>query len=77
MCVQASQGIPTTASDEAGSVIDAGERFDVVVANILAGPLIQLAPCLAKHCQPGGSITLSGILAGQQAHALSRPSSLP
>lgn len=47
----------------------------MVVANILAGPLKQLAPCLAGHCEPGGSITLSGILAGQQARSLPHPSS--
>jgi ribosomal protein L11 methyltransferase len=39
--------------------------FDVVVANILANPLIVLAPLLAARTRPGGRIALSGILAAQ------------
>ena len=41
--------------------------FEVVLANILAGPLIELAPCLADNLAPGGQIVLSGILAEQAA----------
>jgi len=37
----------------------------LLLANILAGPLISLAPQLAAHVQPGGSIVLAGILAEQ------------
>jgi ribosomal protein L11 methyltransferase len=39
--------------------------FDVVVANILANPLILLAPALAARTRAGGRILLSGILAQQ------------
>lgn len=35
---------------------------DVVVANILAGPLVQLAPVLSAQVKPGGHLVLSGIL---------------
>ena len=38
---------------------------DLLVANILANPLIVLAPALAAHCRPGGRIALAGILAPQ------------
>ncbi|MBI2313605.1 MAG: 50S ribosomal protein L11 methyltransferase [Betaproteobacteria bacterium] len=38
---------------------------DVVVANILANPLMVLAPMLAQATRPGGKIALSGILADQ------------
>jgi ribosomal protein L11 methyltransferase len=38
---------------------------DLVVANILANPLIVLAPVLAAQCRPGGRIALAGILAAQ------------
>jgi len=38
---------------------------DVLVANILAGPLVQLAPQLATLVKPGGLLALSGILAEQ------------
>jgi ribosomal protein L11 methyltransferase len=44
-------------------------RYPVVVANILASALDQLADTLAARVAPGGCIALSGILAGQE-HAL-------
>ena len=37
------------------------------LANILQGPLLQLAPRLAAHVAPGGWVALSGVLEGQQA----------
>jgi len=40
-------------------------QYDIVVANILSGPLAELAPTLAKHCRTGGEIVLSGILREQ------------
>ena len=41
--------------------------FDLVVANILAGPLIALEPLLAARTRKGGRIALSGILESQAA----------
>ena len=41
------------------------EPVEVVLANILAGPLAELAPELAAHLAPGGHLVLSGILAEQ------------
>ncbi|OAZ96328.1 50S ribosomal protein L11 methyltransferase [Halomonas sp. G11] len=43
----------------------AKSRYPIVTANILAGPLIELAPTIAGHVAPGGCIALSGILANQ------------
>jgi ribosomal protein L11 methyltransferase len=40
-------------------------RYDLVVANILAQPLIELAPELAARTRAGGRIALSGILDSQ------------
>jgi len=40
--------------------------FDLIIANILARPLIRMAPQLANHLAPGGSVILSGILAAQR-----------
>lgn len=41
----------------------AGEAvFDLVFANILMGPLISLAPDMARAMRPGGHLILSGIL---------------
>jgi ribosomal protein L11 methyltransferase len=36
-----------------------------VVANILAGPLIELAPTLTAACEAGGDLLLSGLLKTQ------------
>lgn len=41
------------------------ERYDIVLANILAGPLVELADTIAASVAPGGRIALSGILAHQ------------
>jgi ribosomal protein L11 methyltransferase len=41
------------------------EAYDIVVANILAQPLVVLAPLLAARSACGGRIALSGILVGQ------------
>lgn len=38
---------------------------DVVVANILAGPLVALAPQITALVRPGGQLALSGVLAEQ------------
>jgi ribosomal protein L11 methyltransferase len=40
-------------------------RFGIVVANILANPLMLLAPALCARVTEGGAIALSGVLAGQ------------
>lgn len=40
-------------------------NYDVILANILAGPLIQLAPQLTARLEPGAHIVLSGILEHQ------------
>ena len=40
-------------------------QADVMVANILAQPLLQLAPRLAQLTRPGGRLALSGILQEQ------------
>lgn len=39
--------------------------FDVLLANILANPLVELAPRLEGLVKPGGQLVLSGILADQ------------
>jgi len=42
--------------------IGAAAPFDLVFANILKGPLIDLAPSMAAHTGPGAYVILSGIL---------------
>jgi ribosomal protein L11 methyltransferase len=41
------------------------DAYDLVLANILAGPLVELAPELAARARAGGRILLSGILDSQ------------
>ena len=41
--------------------------YDLVIANILAGPLIDLAPQFAKSMVPGGHLLLAGLLETQEA----------
>lgn len=45
-------------------------RFDLIVANILAGPLARLAPDVARHLTPDGVVVLSGLLPPQRAKIL-------
>jgi ribosomal protein L11 methyltransferase len=40
-------------------------QYDIVIANILAGPLIALAPLLAARTRRGGRLALAGLLEPQ------------
>ncbi len=68
------QAIRASVSNAAMNDVDArftlpdglgGGRFGIVVANILANPLVLLAPALCARVAPGGAIALSGVLAAQ------------
>ncbi|MGH9576902.1 MAG: 50S ribosomal protein L11 methyltransferase, partial [Terriglobales bacterium] len=48
----------------------AAGTYDLIVANILAGPLVALAPVLAARTRQGARIALSGILESQAADML-------
>ena len=45
-------------------------QFDVVVANILAGPLVELAGSISERVRAGGRLALSGILSEQAAEVI-------
>lgn len=45
--------------------IATGAPYDMVVANILAGPLIALAPEIVQHLAPQATVVLSGLLVAQ------------
>ena len=47
--------------------IEARAPFDLVIANILAGPLVELMPAFARATVPGGSLLLAGLLTTQEA----------
>jgi ribosomal protein L11 methyltransferase len=46
-------------------VLSARAPFDLIIANILAGPLIELAPDFANALAPGRTILLAGLLDSQ------------
>jgi ribosomal protein L11 methyltransferase len=46
--------------------IAASGPFDLIFANILAGPLVGLAPSIARAVVPGGKVILSGLLTHQE-----------
>jgi ribosomal protein L11 methyltransferase len=41
------------------------QGFDIVMANILAAPLVENAAGISRRLGPGGHLVLSGILASQ------------
>jgi ribosomal protein L11 methyltransferase len=51
-------------------VLAAGAPYDLIVANILAGPLTQLAPRIARGVARGGTLILSGLLRWQENFVL-------
>ncbi|MEE4154958.1 MAG: 50S ribosomal protein L11 methyltransferase [Erythrobacter sp.] len=46
--------------------------YDLLIANILAGPLVELAQDFAKALAPGGQLLLAGLLAGEQERKVRR-----
>lgn len=50
--------------------IHARAPFDLVFANILKGPLIQIAPDMGRHTAPGSLAILSGLLVTQARDVL-------
>ena len=53
-------------------LLDVRGPYDLLIANILAGPLVEFAPDFAAAVEPGGSIVLSGLLAGVQEEKVRR-----
>ncbi len=51
--------------------ITTGAPYDMIVANILAGPLVALAPAMRKAAEPGATVILSGILNHQAPRVVS------
>ena len=56
------QWIEAVCIDGFSDPVFADRQFDLIFANILAGPLMGLAPEIADHLSPGGQVILSGIL---------------
>ncbi|HSM95885.1 MAG TPA: 50S ribosomal protein L11 methyltransferase [Rhizomicrobium sp.] len=60
-----------TADGLASPALAAKAPYDFIIANILAGPLTQLAPSIANALAKGGVLILSGLLTWQENLVLS------
>jgi len=60
--MQAGQLLLAEADGMDAPMLAARAPFDLITANILAGPLIELAPDFAKSLAPGGTVILAGLL---------------
>lgn len=53
-----------------GDIVKKNAPYDVIVSNILARPLMEFAPQLAKNLAGGGMAVLSGLLTSQEQQVL-------
>lgn len=60
-----------TADGLTAPALAASAPYDLIIANILAGPLTRLAPSIAGALAPRGTLVLSGLLRGQENLVLS------
>lgn len=60
----------------ARSIRSSKKKFDLIIANILEGPLVEMAPSLAENLSPGGTAILSGLLCSQEKRVLGAHESL-
>ncbi|MCX7281622.1 MAG: 50S ribosomal protein L11 methyltransferase [Alphaproteobacteria bacterium] len=56
-----------TADGLTNPILVNGALYDLLIANILAGPLTQLAPSIIRALAPGAMLVLSGLLRNQEA----------
>lgn len=59
--------VMTVADGMAHPLLGARGPYDLIMANILAGPLVALAPDFAAAIVPGGHLLLAGLLEAQEA----------
>jgi ribosomal protein L11 methyltransferase len=67
---RAGEAVMVVADGMDDPVIRVRGPYDLLIANILAGPLADLAPDFARAVAPGGSLLLAGLLAGEQEAAV-------
>jgi ribosomal protein L11 methyltransferase len=68
---EAGQLLLAAADGMQSPMLAARAPFDLIIANILAGPLIELAPDFTDALQPGGMVILAGLLETQAASVAS------
>ena len=59
--------LPVLADGLDEPVLDARAPYDLIIANILAAPLIEMAPDFARASSPRASLVLAGLLETQEA----------
>lgn len=59
--------VMSVAAGTDSALIAARGPYDLLIANILAGPLVELAPAFARAVLPGGHLLLAGLLTTQEA----------
>ena len=64
---QRGQLLMVVADGMADPLLNARAPFDLLIANILARPLIELAPDFSAAVAPGGHVVLAGLLRTQEA----------
>ena len=47
-----------------------GKRFNLIICNILARPLVKMSKDLSNHLTPGGTVVLAGLLVSQEVQVL-------
>jgi ribosomal protein L11 methyltransferase len=60
-----------TADGLTNPILANGAPYDLLIANILAGPLTQLAPSILRSLAPGAVLLLSGLLYNQEKLVIS------
>ena len=65
--INGAQGIGVRRADGVDEAVAEAGPFDLILANILAEPLIALAPDVERVLAAGGRVVLAGLLARQEA----------
>ncbi len=65
-------GITSGARIIHGSIRDAGESYDIILANLFLEPLLELMRPIADALSPGGALIISGLLSGQEKPVLTK-----
>jgi ribosomal protein L11 methyltransferase len=60
------QLVMTVAAGMDSPILQSRGPYDLLIANILAGPLVELAPDFGKAVVPGGHLLLAGLLEAQE-----------
>lgn len=76
MGARAGEAVMVVAEGMNDPLIEVRGSYDLLIANILAGPLVELAADFGKAVTPGGSLLLAGLLAGEQEVAVRRAMTL-